>query len=172
MVPGPAGTGKTELAKLICMMLSMAYQKENPYFLFANTVDCLRANQTLMRPGVPVLLDDIGGVGKDQQLIYSSISMWKAILAVKDASQNRARNNDLMWAARQPKVLTTNCTNLDECIMTMFPDANKAHKDAVRRRVAELEPITESLYVNPFRVNKAASCLPRVMSPLEALDLF
>ena len=50
------------------------------------TLDSLRYNQSLMLPGVPALLDDIGGEDGDQQLIYSSISMWKALLQVKDAT--------------------------------------------------------------------------------------
>ena len=83
-----------------------------------------------MLPGVPVLLDDIGGDDNDHQLIYSSISMWKAILQVKDATQDRARNNDLMWAARQPKVMTTNCDNLDDWIGIVFREASTQGGDS------------------------------------------
>ena len=60
----------------------------------ANTLDSLRSNQALVLPGVPLLLDDVGGDDNDQQLIYSSVSMWKTILQVKDATQNRARNDN------------------------------------------------------------------------------
>ena len=88
-----------------------------------NTLDRLRKNQSIMLPGVPVLFDDVGGDEDDVQMLYSSISMWKSVLQIKDATQNRARNGDLMWAARQPKVLTTNCNNLDIWIRTMFPKA-------------------------------------------------
>ena len=81
----------------------MKYQKEDPLFIMANTLDSLRSNQSLMLPGVPILLDDIGGDGgEDQQLIYSSTSIWKAILQIRDATQCRARNDDIMWASRQP----------------------------------------------------------------------
>ena len=95
-----------------------------------------------MLPGVPVLMDNIGGTDFDQQLIYSSISMWKAILQIKDATQNRARNDDLMWAARQPKVLTTNCDNLEDWIQTMFRGAKQAHRDAITLRTAKFQSIT------------------------------
>ena len=48
----------------------------------------------------------------------------------KEATQNRARNDDLLWAARQPKVMTTNCLNLEEWIGVMFPRAKPSHKES------------------------------------------
>jgi hypothetical protein len=140
-LPGDSRTGKTELAKYICLLLAVKYkeEKEEPRFLMTNTLDSLRSNQALM-------LDDIGGDDNDQQLIYSSISMWKAILQIKDATQNRARNDDLMWAARQPKVMTTNCATLEDWIGVMFPRAKPTHKAAIVLRTAEVQTITDSVY--------------------------
>ena len=169
---GLSRKGKTELAKLVCLMQAFKYQKqeEDPRFLMANTLETLRCNQALMLPGVPVLLDDIGGEGCDAQLIYSSISIWKAILQVKDATQCRARNDDLLWAARQPKVLTTNCANLQDWIQTMFPGAKPEHKDAIKLRVAEVAQITESLYSSPSAPTGSQKFLPCVMDDAEASD--
>ena len=137
-----------------------------------NTLDSLRSNQALMLPGVPVLLDDIGGDDGDQQLIYSSISMWKAILQVKDATQNRARNDDLMWAARQPKVLTTNCASLDDWIGVMFPRAKPNHKAAIVLRTAEAEAITDRLYSNDSAPSGSSAFLPARMSTEDAMNAF
>ena len=68
------------------------------------------------------------------------------ILQVKDPSQARARNNDIVIAARQPKVITTNCLCLDDWITDMLPGARKEHKGAIPLRLAACETIEESLY--------------------------
>ena len=143
-MPGESRTGKTELAKFICLQLAVKYQNEDPRFLMTNTLDSLRINQALMLPGVPVLLDDIGGDDNDHQLIYSSISMWKAILQVKDATQNRARNDDLMWASRQPKVMTSNCMSLEDWIGIMFLRAKPSDKATSVLRTAEVQTMNGS----------------------------
>ncbi len=96
--------------------------------------------------------------------------MWKAILQVKDATQNRARNDDLMWAARQPKVLTTNCENLEDWIKTMFPRCRENHQQAIVRRVAEVETIKESLYANASAPSGTQTFLPSEMSTQEASE--
>ena len=164
-LPGKSRKGKTELAKYSCMRLAIQYQGlEGARFVMTNTLDSLRSNQAFMLPCVPVLLDDIGGEENDQQLIYSGISMWKAILQVKDATQNRARSDDIMWATRQPKVITTNCDNLDDWIGVMLRSAKPAHKEAVRLRTAEVRPIENSLYVSGTAPSGSSSFLPSQMS--------
>ncbi len=169
-IPGDTGMGKSELAKYICLVMALSYHGAEARFLMTNTLDSLRNNQSIMLPGVPVLLDDIGGDSDEDQLIYSSISIWKAILQVKDATQNRARNDDLMWAARQPKVLTTNCENLEDWIKTLFPRSKESHKRAIIRRVAEVETITESLYANVSAPSGTQKFLPRKMTRQEASE--
>ena len=111
-----------------------------------------------------------GGDSDEDQLIYSSVSMWKATLQVKDATQHRARNDDLMWAARQPKVLTTNCENLGDCTSTMFPRCKENHKQAIVRRVGEMETIKESLYANVSAPSGAQTLLPSEMTTEEASE--
>ena len=90
--------------------------------------------------------------------------MWKAILQVKDATQNRARNDDLMWASRQPKIMTSNCMNLEDWIGAMFPRAKASHKAAITLRVAEVETIKDSLYSSNSAPSKSASFLASKMS--------
>lgn len=102
-IPGKTRKEKSELAKYICNILAYKYQKEryDPIFRMTHTLDSLRTHPYLMLPSVPMLLGDTGGdVSNDQQLIYSSVSMGKSSLHIKDTTQNRARNDDLMWAAR------------------------------------------------------------------------
>ena len=134
------------------------------------TLDALRASQPLMHPGVPVLLDDIGGDEDDAQLIYSSVSMWKAVLQVKDPTQIRGRNDDIMWAARQPKVISSNCKDLVDWINTMFPRAKPNHKEAIPPRVAECEPILGSLYSGCIAQSASQNFLPSQRSCQEVAD--
>ena len=102
--------------------------------------------------------------------------MWKAILQVKDATTNRARNDDLMWAPRQPKVLTTNCASVEDWIGVMFPRAKPNHKEAIVLRTAEAEAITESLYIHDSAPSGSSTFLEANMSTEEAnkaiADLF
>ena len=152
-LPGKSRTGKTELAKLLCLNLACRYQADDgdAKFIMVNTLDSLRSVQGCMLPSVPVLLDDIGsGDSNDQQLIYSNISMWKAILQVANASQNRARNDDISWSQKQPKIVTTNCENLNDWVASMFSTSRENHKEAIRMRVAEVEAINESLFANSY----------------------
>ena len=167
-MPGVTRKGKSELAKFICLQTAFKYQGTNARCLMTNTLDSLRNNQSIMLPGVPVLLDDIGGDSDEDQLIYSSVSMWKAILQVKDATQNRARNDDLMWASRQPKVLTTSCENLEDWTKTMFPRCKPNHSEAIKLRVAEVETIKESLYANASAPRGSQTFLPSEMTTQEA----
>ena len=169
-LPGAARKGKTELAKYICYELALAYQGVDCKFILANTLDCLRHCQSCMAPGVPVLLDDIGsGKSDDPQLIHSSTSIWKAILQASSASQNRGRQDDIMWAAKQSKVLTTNCSNLAEWMTKMFGNdpEDKEHQTAVIQRLAEVEPITNSLYVAASVPAESKAIMPRKMSAEE-----
>jgi hypothetical protein len=141
---GGSRLGKTELAKFLCLCMAVMYSPDSAYFIFAQTIDTIRENQSLMKPGVPVLLDDIDPDNRSQ-IIYSDLSMWKSILQVSNPSQNRARNVDLKWAARQPKVLTSNADSVDEWISKIDARGLPAHKLAVKMRVAELR-VSELLY--------------------------
>jgi hypothetical protein len=149
---GGSRLGKTELAKYLCLSLALMYNPEDAYFIFAQTLDTIRENQSLMKSGVPVLLDDMDPDNRSQ-LIYSDLAMWKSILQVSNPSQNRARNVDLKWAARQPKVLTTNTDSIDEWITKIDAYGLPAHKQAVKMRVAELR-IVESLYASNTSSNE------------------
>ena len=169
-ITGLPRKGKSELAKLLCLLLAFQYQVGDPYFLMSTTLDALRASQSLLLTGVPVLLDDIGGDDDDPQLIYSSVSMWKAILQVKDPAQIRGRKDDIMWAARQPKVVSSNCKDLNDWIDTMLPRAKQNHKDAIPPRVAECEPISDSLYSGCVAQAGSQNFLPKQKSYQEATD--
>ena len=118
LIMGGPRLGKTELAKLMCVQLSLMYHPvDEAYFIMAMTLDAIRDNQSLMKEGVPVLIDDVRNSASGKgQLIYSDVSIWKAILMVNNPSQTRARNNDIKWARHQPKVVTSNSATLDEWV--------------------------------------------------------
>ena len=113
------------------------------------------------------MLDEFGGDDKDAQLIYSSVTMWKTILQVKDPAQTRARNDDVSWAARQPKVITSNCLGLTDWVSEMFPGVKEQHKAAIAPRLAVCETIVESLYSGTI-AQSSQNFLPEVMSNEEA----
>jgi hypothetical protein len=152
IVMGGSRLGKTELAKFLCLCMAVMYNPDGAYFIFAQTLDTIRENQSLMRPGVPVLLDDMDPDNRSQ-IIYSDLAMWKSILQVSNPSQNRARNVDLKWAARQPKVLTTNTDSVDEWVSKIDVYGLPAHKLAVKMRFAELR-IVERLYASNTASNE------------------
>ena len=75
-----------------------------------------------------------------------------------------------MWATRQPKVMSTNCENLDDWIEVMFRNVKPAHKEAIRLRTAEVQPITNSLYVNGTAPTGSSSFLPSQLSSEAAAE--
>ena len=122
-----------------------------------------------MVSGVPVLLDEFGGGDNDAQLVYSSVTMWKTILQVKDPAQSRARNDDVSWAARQPKVITSNCENIGDWVSELLPGVKEKHKEAIAPRLAVCEYITTSLYCgSPAQCSSSLNFLPEVLNHEQA----
>ena len=166
---GQARLGKSELTKMLCMHMALMYHpRERACFVFALTIDALRGNQAHMLPGVPVLLDDmkVSSTGRGQ-IIYSDASMWKSVLQCKDASATRARQNEVMWAYRQPKMITTNTLTSDKWIEELDPWAEQEHRAALKARLAEVR-VTGRLYVNDSAPSDWQSYLPAVASYQEA----
>lgn len=85
--------------------------------------------------------------------------MWNAILQTKEATQNRARDDDLLWAAHQPKVITTICHTLEEWLGTMLPRATSNHQEAIIVCVAEWETIIGAVYVHEVAPSGSTSYL-------------
>lgn len=169
LVRGPSRTGKTELCKLICLMLALRYQdSSDAYFVFVTTLDILRQVQTMLLPGVPVLFDDVQPGDKDQ-LVHSSLSMWKQILQVKDNAQIRGRCDDIAFAKFQPKVVTTNSTSVSFWLGGLGI-AGVEHIDAIKMRIAEVE-ITETLWASHGRAPAHAQSLAVVRTPAEVSNL-
>ncbi len=81
-----------------------------------------------------------------------------------------------MWAARQPKVITSNCTSLDDFINAIVPNAKQNHREVIPPRVAECEYVKESLYSGCAARSDSQYFLPYHMSLAEAAtaiqDLF
>ncbi len=70
LIPGKSRTGKSELAKFLCMRFAIQYQSFDVVKVaLVNTLDTLCNNQSIMLPGVLVLLDVFdSGDDKESQL--------------------------------------------------------------------------------------------------------
>jgi hypothetical protein len=172
IIPGERRKGKTEYAKLKALELAYIYVPDDPYFIFATTLDSLKSVQSYMKPGVPVILDDVGGDDEKGQLIYSSVGIWKQILQLDNPAATRSRNYDTHWAPRQPKILTTNCKGLHGWLNKMFPRADLDHVDAIRMRFAEAELVTESLWATSTIPKDARKHQPALRNRSDFADMF
>ena len=66
--------------------------------------------------------------------------------------------------------MTTNCENLEDWIVTMFPRAKQNHKEAITLRTAEVQTIKESLYVHERVSNASQSFLQQEMTTAAASE--
>jgi len=153
---GPTRSGKSELSKVIAMMLAMKYQNDGmAHFVFISTIepkDC----KDYLEPGVPVVIDDVDP-SDTAQLVHSSIGMWKALLQSSNPVSTRARNADISWARRQPKIITSNATSLDAWIGKIGLSSDRSHVEAVEMRIADWE-VPGSLWANPVN-SQSHDCL-------------
>ena len=172
IIPGERRKGKTEYAKLRALELAYMYVPDDPYFIFATTLDSLKSVQVFMKPGVPVILDDVGGDDEKGQIIYSSVGIWKQILQLDNPAATRSRNYDTHWAPRQPKILTTNCKGLQGWLNKMFPRADLEHVDAIRMRFAEAGMVTESLWATSVIPSDERRHQPAVRNRNDFADMF
>ena len=172
IIPGERRKGKTEYAKFRALELAWMYVPDDPYFIFATTLDSMKSVQAFMKPGVPVVLDDVGGDDEKGQLIYSSVGIWKQILQLDNPAATRSRNYDTHWAPRQPKILTTNCKGLHGWLNKMFPRADLEHVDAIRMRFAEAEMVTESLWATTTIPKDERTHQPAVRPRNDFADMF
>ena len=86
---GGSSVGKSEVSKLMCLQLAVRYLGfEEAYFIFTNTLDSLRDVAPLLKPGVPVLFDEIGGAKDDDQLIFSSVTIYGRLFCVAQTHPN------------------------------------------------------------------------------------
>ena len=86
-----------------------------------------------------VIYDDMLASGDGRgQLIYSDMSIWKALLRVGAPATARARNTDTQYAPFQPKIVTCQDAHVDEFINQLDWKARTKDKEAFESRTAWL----------------------------------
>jgi hypothetical protein len=138
---GPAGFGKTPLAKSTCVYFAKAYQKlhygteaDRAYYLMGNTVDMLKEfNQgQVWKSYVPLLLDEFDGTDTRQQGILGENSM-KILTDVASGGSMRCRYHDVVIPSMCPRVFTSNSLTPERWLSHL--DVDEAHGKAIRKRV-------------------------------------
>jgi len=111
---GSAGTGKTPAGESLCSIMAEFAQDDpfhKPFFLKISTVDSLRKVQHLLRPGVPLLLDDITPSVPRGSRPPMSIDEVKHLMNVVSAEACDGRNNDIVLSVDMPRVVTSNASS-------------------------------------------------------------
>ncbi len=111
---GSAGTGKTPAGESLCSIMAEFFQDDafqKPFFLKISTVDSLRKVQHLLRPGVPLLLDDITPSVPRGSRPPMSIDEVKHLMNVVSAEACDGRSNDIVLSVDMPRVVTSNASS-------------------------------------------------------------
>ena len=132
----------------MAMMLAMRYQPGgHAHFLFVTTIEPKECKEFLA-PGVPVVFDDVDP-SDSSQLVHTSIGMWKAILQGSNPFSPRARNEDIQWAKRMPKIITSNATTVDAWLGKLGIAHDRSHVEAIEMRLADCE-VPGTLWARPL----------------------
>jgi len=123
-----------------------------------------------MAPGVPVVFDDVDP-SDSSQLVHTSIGMWKAILQGANPFSIRARNEDIEWARRQPKIITSNAATVDAWLFKMGITNDCSHVEAIEMRLADCE-VPATLWANPLTSQGGAGLIDECMSHDEVVSAF
>jgi len=170
LMRGCTRSGKTELSKLLAMLLAIKYQSHgNAHFMFLTTIESAKECKEFMAPGVPIIFDDIDP-SDTAQLVHTSVGMWKALLQGANPFTTRARNQDINWCSRQPKIITSNATTVDAWLGKMGITQDRSHVEAIEMRLADCQ-VPGSLFSNNLLGNDNSLLVPR-MSSSEALSAF
>ena len=107
---GPPGRGKTRLMEAMLAQIAMGEQADpaEAYFLVVSSPDALRKAQALFQPGVPLGLDEFMASEARGNRPPPTLAMMKNVLEVHSASTMDARSNDLAFASRQARIVTSN----------------------------------------------------------------
>jgi hypothetical protein len=171
LMRGATRCGKSELSKLIAMIVAMQYSNTgNAHILFLTTIEAAKDCKDYMAPGVPIILDDIDP-SDTSQLVHTSLGMWKAILQGTNPFTTRARNQDINWCRRQPKIITTNAPDVDSWLGKMGITSDRSHVAAIEMRLADCE-IPGSLWANPMQPNPEVALIGRKQSVADAFSSF
>lgn len=171
LMRGKTRSGKSEFSKVLAMMLAMRYHPDgHALFLFLTTIEAAKECKEYMQPGVPVIFDDIDPSDKEQ-LVHTSLAMWKALLQGANPFTTRARNEDINWSRRQPKLITSNAKDVDAWLGKMGISSDRSHVEAIEMRLADLE-IPGSLFLDPVSSQSADALIGQLKSHDDVLKSF
>jgi hypothetical protein len=148
---GDAGLGKTCLARAMAALQCAARQL--PYWVESNTPDSLRqvAVNGFFREHVPVILDEWRPAHKAMNSGSETMDMLKCLTTVADGATIKCRYSDIKFAPSMPKIMTCNCSTMDEWLI----EANVISiedRNAVMRRCLFVE-VKEQLMPQELRDN-------------------
>jgi hypothetical protein len=170
LMRGATRCGKSELSKVIAMLVALQYDTNFAHILFLTTIEGAKECTDFMAPGVPIIFDDIDP-SDTAQLVHSSLGMWKALLQGSNPFTTRARNQDINWCRRQPKLITTNAPDVDSWLGKMGITSDRSHVAAIEMRLADCE-IPGSMWANPVQSNPEVSLVDRQQSLADAKSSF
>ena len=145
---GSAGFGKTPLARSTAVYLAASYQAEfyqtppaRCYFIQANSIDCLRSCQLVLKSYVPLFIDEFEATDSRQQGILGPNSL-KALCDVANGGTLRVRYGTIVIPENCPRIFAANVPTPDEWLQKLGSDPN--HKPAILKRVLFF-PVTEPM---------------------------
>ncbi len=115
VIHGAAACCKTPVAKSVVAYIACALQSGDAgeaFYLKVGTADSLRAatRDGLMRPGVPILFDEVTPSVPRGSRCAMSVEDVKHMTEAADSSALDGRNSDIVFAYPQPKVFTSNAS--------------------------------------------------------------
>ena len=166
LLHGGTRMGKTEMAKSIAMRLAVKYKGQDAKFIMTNTLDALRNVQQHMSSGVPLVIDDTEP-GNKAALVHTDPQIWKTILQIGNVASTRGRNDDVIVAPYQFKIITSNAESVDEWLHGLHCSLN--HVAALKMRLASVHVVAPLWRRLNFRMC-SASIFPSAVSD-EQVDL-
>jgi hypothetical protein len=157
---GPAGMGKTPLARSTCCYFAKAYQglhygveASEAYYLMGNTVDMLKEfNQGgVWRAWTPLFLDEFEGADIRQQGLLGENSM-KVLVDPGSGGSIRARYHDIVVPPNCPRVFASNLLEPEDWMAHL--DIHETHGRAIRKRVLFFKVVRS---VMPMELRAAAA---------------
>ena len=136
---GPAARGKTPLAKSTAVYLALAYQQlvyktsaARCFYVQANSIDTLRACGQLLKPYVPIFLDECEVADTRQQGALSENSV-KVLCDVANGGTLRVRFGSIVFPPNCPRIFAANCDTAADWLEHL--GSNPSHADAIQKRV-------------------------------------
>lgn len=137
---GAGGLGKTPLAKSTAVYLATAYQQMaygtppgRCYYIQANSVDTLRACGHLLKPYVPVFVDEFEASDVRQQGPLGENGL-KVLCDVPEGGTLRVRFGSIVFPPSTPRLFAANCSSPDAWLRKLGADS--VHLGAIKKRVA------------------------------------